>query len=266
MVAFTRGATCAVALVAGIASLSISTSAARAQLTTAQAIEQLTSSSPTEVRAAIEAIGLSGSASAVGPLSDRIRRGLPPDVLGMAVDTLTVLGHAEAGPVLVELLSHRRADVRTRAVQALAVCNPPGVESALARALDDASPAVRAAAAIALGEHGGAATLDALFRAFDRQIAEAGMAIARIADAAAVQRVLGYLGREPFATLRPMLLVMLERTELPQRARLDIVARVGELATADARGLLEELVSSSGLASTDPVYRAANEAAARIAE
>ena len=239
---------------------------ARAQLTAAQAIEQLSSTSTADLTAAIEAIGLSGSATAVGPLSDRIRRGLPPELLGMAIDTLTVLGHAEAGPVLIELLSHRREDVRTRAVQALAVCNPPGLEAALTAALSDPSPAVRAAAAIALGEHAGPGALEALFRAFDRRIAEAGLAIARIADADASRRVLGYLGHEPFSTLRPMLLAMLQRTDLAQRARLDIVARLGELATADVRGLLEELVSSGGLAPTDPVYRAANETAARIAE
>lgn len=241
-------------------------SGASAQLTPAQLVEALASSSDAEVQAAIEAVGLSGSASAVGPLADRIRRGLSPELLGMAVDTLTVLGHPEAGPVLVELLSHRRADIRTRAAQALAVCHPPGVEAALTAALSDTSASVRAAAAIALSEIGGTGALDALFRAFEHQVAEAGMAIARLGDAAAAQRVLGYIGHEPFSTLRPMLLAMLERTELAQRARLDIVARVGELATAEARGLLEELVSSGGLPTTDPVYRAANEAAARISE
>jgi hypothetical protein len=63
-----------------------------------------------------------------------------------------------------------------------------------------------------------------------------------------------------------MLLAMLARTNLENRARLDIVARVSELATAEARGLLEELVNEGGLPSSDPVRRAANEAAARIAE
>jgi HEAT repeat protein len=125
---------------------------------------------------------------------------------------------------------------------------------------------VRAAAATALGEIGDATALDALFRAFERHVAEAGMAIARLANAEAARRVLGYLGTEPFTTLRPMLLALLGRADLDRRARLDIVARVGELATAEARGMLEELVSSGDLPSTDPVYRAANETAARIAE
>lgn len=261
-----RGVARLVALAAALSTSLLAPRAALAQLTTAQAIEQLSAGSEAEVREAIEAIGLSGSSAAVEPLAARIRRGLTPDLLGMAVDTLTVLGHPEAGPVLVELLSHRRADIRTRAVQALAVCNPPGVATALTAALSDTSSEVRAAAAIALGERGGASALDALFRAFERQVAEAGMAIARIGGADAVPRVLGYLGREPFSTLRPMLLVMLERADLPSRARLDIVARIGELATADARGLLEEVVSNGSLPSTDPVHRAANETAARIAE
>lgn len=234
--------------------------------TIAESIAALSSPSAAEVQTAIEEIGLAGDPRAVVPLSDRIRAGLSPELLGMAVDTLTVLGRAEAGPVLVELLSHRRADVRTRAVQALAVCHPAGASAALARALDDGSPAVRAAAAIALAELGDASAVDPLFRAFERGVAEAGMAIARLGDAAAVARVLGYLGREPFSTLRPMLLAMLERADLAQRARLDIVARVGELATSDARGLLQEVVSGGRLRTSDPVHRAANEAAARIPE
>lgn len=239
---------------------------AHAQLTTEAAIAQLDSSNEGELQAAIEAIGLSGAHEAVRPLADRIRRGLSPDLLGMAVDTLTVLGQPSAGPVLIELLSHRRADIRLRAVQALAVCHPSDAATALAGVLSDGDASVRSAAATALGEVGGASALDALFRAFEHGITESGAAIARLANAEAARRVLGYLGHEPFTTLRPMLLAMLVRTDLDRRARLDIVARIGELATADARGLLEEVVSSGDLPSTDAVYRAANETAARISD
>ena len=211
-----------------------------------------------------QALGISGEARGVPILVARIRRGLPPDLLEAALDTLAVLGRAEAGPVLIELLSHRRASIRLRAVQAIGTCHPAGADHALASALSDSAPEVRAAAATALGDVGGTAAMDQLFLAFDHGIPEAGMAIARLARAEDVTRVLGLLGHVPFTQMGPMLADMLGRSTIPERSRLAIVAGLGEQASAQARELLEQYVHAHPGRSA--VTRAAEAAAARIAQ
>lgn len=239
---------------------------ASAQVTLEQAVAQLGSHDPAEVRGAIESFGLIGSAEAVGPLSDRIRAGLPPDLLLVAIDTLTVLGHREAGPVLFELLSHRRADVRLLAVQGIAACAPPGADRALVTALDDSSSEVRALAATTLGELGSASSIEPLFLALDHHILEAGASLARLVDAAGAARLAAYVGREPFSALRPILFTLITRANLVARTRLAIVAQLGELATAEVRSLLDEVATNGGLPERDAVRRAAAETALRIAE
>lgn len=236
--------------------------AAAQELTLEQATALLDSGSPDEVRSGIEAMGLLGSPGAVAPLSARIRRGLPPELLLVAVDTLGILGRNEAGPILFELLQHRRPEVRLRTVQAIATCRPDGADRALVVALSDSTAPVRTAAAQTLGELHAVSALDSLFLAYDHGVLEAGPAIAEVARAEDVARVVAYVGHHPFGTLRPMLLTLMQRADLPARARLAVVSAVSELATAEARALLEE--AANDLPARDPVRRAAEDAAARI--
>ncbi len=123
---------------------------------------------------------------------------------------------------------------------------------------------MRAAAASTLGDLGATSALDSLFLAFDRNVPEAGMAIAHMARPEDVTRVLGLVGRVPFSQMGPILVEMLSRDDLAQRSRLEIVARLGEQASAEARGLLETFAQTRP--ATDPVRRAAEAAAARIAQ
>lgn len=237
---------------------------ASAQMSFADAQAAIESTDAARIQSGIEAIGLSGEARGVPVIVARVQRGLTPDLLESALDTLTVLGQPSAGPLLIELLSHRRQSVRLRAVQALAACHPAGADRALAGALSDSSAEVRAAAASAIGDVGGTAVVDQLFLAFDRGVAEAGTAIARLARPADITRMLGLLGHLPFTQMSPIVADMLGRDGVPQRSRLEIVAALGELASAEARTLLEQYVQAHP--GSDPVTRAAEAAAARIAQ
>jgi HEAT repeat protein len=236
------------------------------QMTVPQAVELLASNDADEVRMGIETLGLIGSPAAVEPLAARIRRGLPTELLATAIDTLGILGRAEAGPVLFELVGHRRPEIRLRAVQAIAMCRPRGADAVLVSALGDSAAPVRAAAAQTLGELRASSAVDSLFLAFERDVAEAGPALAAVARPEDVTRLLAYLGRRPFTVLRPTLLALAVRTDLPARARLEVVNRVGELATPEARALLEEIVTSLPASDLGPVRRAATDTAARIAQ
>lgn len=229
-----------------------------------QHVEQLGAQDPDQVRGAIEALGLLGDPRAVEPIAERIRRGLPPELLDVAIGTLTVLGRPEAGPVLFELASHRRAEVRLAAVQGIAAVQPRGADRALAQALTDSDAAVRSAAATGLGQIGATSALDQLFLALDRRVPEAATAIGQLARPAEVDRFLGYLGQLPFDLVTPALSEMLHRDELAERSRLTIVHRLTELATPEVRAFLEQLVGS--LPENSQVRRAAEDALPRIGQ
>lgn len=217
-----------------------------------------------EVMLAIQSLGLLGSARAVEPLAERIRAGLAPDLLESAIDTLTVLGRPEAAPVLFELTSHRRPEVRVRAIQAIAVVRPRSADRALVSALSDSVPEVRGAAATAIGELSVVGAIDSLFLAFDRGVPEAGRALGRIARPEHVSRILQHLGRVPFPQMRAVLEPLLDQESLASRSRLDVIARLGELATPEVRLFLEEWLESSSIPANDPIRRAALGVIARI--
>ncbi len=247
------------------AHLHIGTPRAKAQdLTFEQATQRLRSRDHDEILLAIQSLGLLGNARAVEPITERIREGLAPDLLESAIDTLTVLGRAEAGPILFELTSHRRPEVRVRAIAAIAATRPRGADRALVSALSDSSPEVRGAAAMAIGELNIVSAVDSLFLAFDRGVPEAGPALGRIARPEHVPRILQSLGRVPFAQMRAVIESLLDQRNLPARSRLDVIARLGELATGEVRLFLEEWIRNSSMPESDPIRRAAEAVIARI--
>ncbi len=227
------------------------------------AVAALGATNPDEVRGGLEALGLLGNARAVTPIAERIRRGLPPDLLGVATDTLMILGRPEAGSVLFELTRHRRAEIRLKAVQAIVACRPRGADRVLVEALGDGEATVRGAAAEGLGTLGARSAVDALFHAMERHVPEAPMAIAAVANAGDVDRFLGLLGRVPFAEATPALGEMLHRADLAATAKLAIVHRISELATPEVRQFLEDLVASPDGVPAN-VLRAAQDAIPRI--
>lgn len=214
------------------------------RLRLADAQRMLQAGDADEVRMGIEALGTLGGNRAVAPLAARIRQGLPPDLLDMAVETLGLLGEASAGPVLFELTHHRRPEVRRAAIEAIVSCRPRGAAAALVTALGDPDPRVRASAALGLGQLGASDALDPLFHAFDRGVLEAATAIGQLADAAAVRRLAGYLGRVPFDALAPAFNEIFARRDVSEEVKLDLVGRIEELATPEVRGYLGELAEA----------------------
>jgi HEAT repeat protein len=204
----------------------------------------LDSSEPAEVGQAIEAIGANELRRLIPALDARIRRGLTPELLTASIETLATLARPEAGPILFELASHRRVEVRRQAVRAIRVCKPRGAEEALVRALSDMDGDVRREAAQALGEIGTAEAVDPLFRAFDRGIAEAGASLGAVVRPEDVGRLLEYLGRAPLASLETAIFEILGRENMPEAKKLEVIERIEGLATAGARTLLESYLAT----------------------
>lgn len=219
-----------------------------------------------QLRAAIEAIGASGNDRAIGALAARIRKGLPHELLDLAVQTLTVMANPDAGPILFELATHRRPEIRLEAIEGIIACRPRGADRALATALSDSHPPVRSTAASGLGQIGARGALDSLFLALDRNILEASQAIGQLAQPADVQRLVGYLGRTPFDAMTPAFNEILARRDVPERTKLDLIARLQELATHEVKVFLQEFVASLPEGEQSAVRRAAEDAILRIAD
>jgi hypothetical protein len=223
------------------------------------------SSKRENVEAGIQSLGLLGTAEAVEPLAERIRQGLPPDLLETAIVTLMALGQPNAGPVLHELSMHRRAEVRLRAIEAISATNPPGAERTLTAALSDADTRVRSAAAVGLGEIRAAGAVERLFLALDRGNMEASGAIGKIIAPGDVPRLSGYLGQVPFRNLGPALAEVLQRTDVSEKSKLEIVARLQEVGTPEVKGYLGDLIAQTGQTLSPNLSRALLRAMQEIA-
>lgn len=206
--------------------------------------ELLEGESVDEVRMGLEALVLVPGSDAVAVLDDRIRRGLPAELLDQAIDTLALMGRREAGPILFMLARHRRSAVRRHAIEAIVACAPRGGGDAIVFALGDADPAVRAAAATALGDLGHHDGVDALFHAFERGVLEAAPALGKLIRGPEIDRFLGYLGQRPLPQMLDAFSQLVDRDDLTESVKVEAIAQLGELATSEVRIFLEELAAA----------------------
>ncbi|MBO6939565.1 MAG: HEAT repeat domain-containing protein [Deltaproteobacteria bacterium] len=244
-----------------LAALTMSAPVSAQEMRFDEAVELVQSSDPDSIRLGLETLGARAEARAVAPIAARIRSGLPAELTELAVTTLAVMERPEAGPVLIELLSHRRPSVRLAAIEAIAATKPRQGGEALMRALDDMTPSVRAAAALALGQIGHRAAIDTLFTALERDVLEAAQAIGQLALPTHMDRLFDHVGQMPFDVLTPAFNELFARSDFPDRAKIDLIGRLAELATPQVKTYLTELADQLP---SGRVKSAATEAAERI--
>lgn len=228
------------------------------------AIEWLRSASVDEVELGIQTLSVSGTQAGSAALCERLRRGLAPNLAVQAIEALEVLGHRASIPTLLSLAHARNHSVRARAIGALGVFGGADVLPTLRAAVDDVDPLVRVAAVRSLGRAHDAASMSLLSRAFDRGVHEAAEVICTLGGADDVRALLGHLGHVPLDTLLPGLAAALRRAELPQRLRLDVVARLADLGTQSVRVFFESVMPTLPGPASDPVKRAISDAILRI--
>lgn len=230
--------------------------------------QKLAGSDPAALEEALMELVQVGSPDAVEAIANRIRRGLPRPLVVPFVETLGVLRHPSAGPVLVEVaVVHRHPDVRVAAIRALQACRPAGAADAVRERLGDPAPMVRAAAAVTLGALRDREAVDPLFRALDRQLYEAAPALASIVQDAEIPQLTGYLGRLPFDVMSPALTELLAREDVSERRKLDLIAQLQELGTSEVKYFLEQLADSIPATGRDArVRQAALDASLRIVD
>lgn len=229
---------------------------AHAQVSLADAVAALNANDHDKVEYGIQNIGMRGDSAGVKPLAERIRRGLPEDLLELSIMTLLALGQPSAGPVLFELAMHRRPKIRALAIETIAAIKPPGAEGVLVAALSDNDEEVRAKAAVGLGEIGAAGSMETLFRALDRGVLDASEAIGKVITAKRVTHLLDYLNKIPLHSLGPALITVLGRSDVDTKAKLTIVSRLEEMATPEVKNHLVDFLAKYGETAPKAVIRA----------
>jgi HEAT repeat protein len=207
-------------------------------------LTRLRSNDADQVREAIELLTILDAPEVVPPLAELIRAGQSDVITDRAIGALEQVAEPAAIEVLTELLNHRRAGARRRAYAALAAIDDPRVRPLLERGLRDSDRSVRGAAALALGETDAKASLDLLFRAFERNVVEAAIAIGKLGDAAAVERYHAFLGQEPLGVMLTGYDAFLRRTDVPLATKKAIVERLGEVAGLAVRRFLQDYLAS----------------------
>jgi hypothetical protein len=206
-----------------------------------EAIADVGSTDAARIERALPVLATSRSPAAALALAGLVKRGPSGALLIPTIDALGALGRPESQDALISLLRHVRAEVRARAAVALGPVRSPRVSRALTVALGDREALVRAAAARSLATAGLRDAVDDLVLAVERGNDAAAAAVGVLGDASHAERLAGLVGRMPLAVLLPGIRAFLTRRDLPERAKIGIVDRLGGLATPEVKDFLTAL-------------------------
>lgn len=206
------------------------------------AVHKLASGDPKAVQSGIDAMVLEGGPLAERALTERVAAGLPPSLVEPALKGLVALKAKRSVPVVMELLEHRRALVRSEALLALAQLDarkPSPLQATFITALQDPASEVSRAAAHGLGTIGTKAALPALWSAYDRGVTPALTSIAELAGPEStdtlVTRVQASGGIEQIGAALDR---MLARNALPTGSQVKLVRALAATRSDGARQYL----------------------------
>lgn len=193
-------------------------------------LARLRSANADEVREAITLLTILNDRAAIEPLSDLLRSGQSDVITDAALEALQRLAMPEAIPVLSEFTHHRRVGARRRAYAAIAaIRNDRRVAPLLEQGLRDSDRAIREETAQALGRIGSRSSINLLFRAFERGVLGAAEAIGRLGTEADVERFHAFLGRVPISVMLGGYEQFLQRRDISDAVKVDIVGRLREV-------------------------------------
>jgi HEAT repeat protein len=227
---------------------------------------RLQSTSPDEIRQAIDMLTIIDHPRVIPPLADLLRAGQADQVTDRALESLRGLAHPSSLDVLTEFTQHRRVGARRRAYQAVAAIEDDRVPAILEQGLRDSDRSVRSESALALGSVGATSSLDTLFRAFERGVVEAAISIGKLGDEDSIERFSEHLGRRPLAIMLSGYQEFLGRREISNDAKAAIVGRLGEVSTPMVRRFLSDYLASFSPRDRSELKTAVEETIQRIPE
>ena len=200
--------------------------------------------------AAAGSLGASGAGNAAEPLAETLAAGTAPARAEAALDALAKLGGAGAltAPRTFEVLDlyagHHAPELRQRAVKALGTIKDPRVTATLLARLGDAAPGVRAAAAEALAARHERAASPRLLALVKRGDAGAAGPLAALATPDLIPQVAELAGTVDDGVIASVLGDYVQRADVPDRLRIDVVRTIARLGGAAATAALVEYVAS----------------------
>jgi len=197
-----------------------------------------------KVQQGLEQLKEIGSPVIVAPIIARLHDGLPPTLTYLAISALIQAGKPKAAVILTELSSHRRAEVRKAAMNALGELKVRSALSVLLNALDDGDAGVRVAAAVSLGQIGDRRALEPLYEMFERGESDAMIPIAKLVTYKDNERLVGYLENHSFGALKPAFDEIFQRKNFPLKGKLELISHLGASGNPDAATFLRDLLNN----------------------
>lgn len=182
-----------------------------------------------------------GGKAATALVVQRLKNGLPRELLKKALDTLTDVEDPEATEGCALYMAHRDPDIRLSALKCLGEAASPEAVLAIRAALGDVDPRVHSTAATLLGETKATAAVPDLIVALDKGVNEAAVSIGQLCDAKAGEcdQLLNRMKSKPLDVISSGLQQILARKDVPDDYKKKIITQVRELASAKAREFLE---------------------------
>ena len=198
-------------------------------------------------------------------VADLLRAGQPDVVTDHALEALARMKSREARAVLTLFCRHRRPDARVRAYTALASLRDSRDIPVLAGGLRDSAAAVRSQAATLLGQLPSTTeVVSDLLRALVLGVHTAAGAIGKLGDAASVATYSQQLGRLPLPVMLEGYAQYLDRADIPESVKLEIVASLEQVSGATVKAFLNVRVQAPGKHTTAKLREAMLTSAGRI--
>jgi HEAT repeat protein len=226
--------------------ISVNAADAMGQKTTGENItyQKLESHQPDDIARAIEQIKKSKHPAGVRALTNRIRNGLPPQLLSLAIDALIEIKSNLAVKTLFELSGHRSHAVRQKIAASLPALRHRETMKVLVKMLDDQNAEVRSQAAIAIGKLKPQSAMNDLIAAAELGVLEASEIVGEHVRPGRVPSLIKMVDDKNIIAFTPLLRELAVRKDIPNNHKLAIVARLDELSTPSSRRLLITLATS----------------------
>jgi hypothetical protein len=208
---------------------------------TAELTHQLASKDPQAIRAAIDGLAELGATAALIAFFDE---GQPDAVADYVLAALARARSEDSFALLARSTRHRRVSARLQAYASLATRSDARVAEILGSGLRDSSAQVRGLCARLLGELRALDQLELLFRALARGVPEAGAAIGLMAPGSDVPRFGEHLQKLPVQVMLDGYERFLLRDDVSEPIKLDIVARLGEVASPTVKQFLQRMLGA----------------------
>ena len=188
-------------------------------------------------------------AAAAAAVAKLLERGHSDAVTDRALETLTTLGVPQSASILTQYARHRRPAARARAFTALGriAGSDRALRQVVADGLRDSVPEVRGAAARALEALRASEATPLLLRALGRGVPEAAVTLGAIGDASSLDGYSAYLKQQPLDVMLAGYARYLRRPDLNERAKLDVIARLEDVAGPAVLQFLSGVARDAGL-------------------